>query len=205
MTDTPKRSRRHFDSTRKAEIVRRHLRGKELVSDLATEFDLQPSQIHAWVNLVLERAEHAFEKTSGAPRTEQVKDRKIEQLEAKVVQKNEIIAELMQEHVTLKKSLGNFDRSLGSPRHSRPDRGLHRLLDPAYGIAGQSPPNNGATRAPFQGPRPVAGSSGIARSRAAGLPQLILSGLGTNAINLRGRSRRFPGQEVLHQSLTPGG
>jgi transposase-like protein len=31
----------------KAEIVRRHLAGKEQVSNLADEFHLQPTQIHA--------------------------------------------------------------------------------------------------------------------------------------------------------------
>jgi hypothetical protein len=35
-----------------------------------------------------------------------VKDRKIEHLQAKLVQKNEVIAELMEEHVKLKKELG---------------------------------------------------------------------------------------------------
>ena len=34
------------------------------------------------------------------------RDRRIEQLEAKLTQKNEVLAELMQEHVALKKALG---------------------------------------------------------------------------------------------------
>ena len=41
-----------------------------------------------------------------ATRIEQVKDRKIEHLQAKLVQKNEVIAELMEDHVKLKKDLG---------------------------------------------------------------------------------------------------
>jgi transposase-like protein len=108
MTDIPKRQRRHFDNAQKAEIVRRHLRGKEAVSDLANEFDVQPSQIHTWVNQVLEQAERAFERVNGSPRQDQVKNRRIEHLEAKLQQKNEVIAELMQEHVTLKKELGDL-------------------------------------------------------------------------------------------------
>lgn len=108
MNDTPKQPRRHFSSEQKAEIVRRHLRGKEPVSQLANEFDVQPTQIHTWVNLVLEQAGRAFERTNGSPRADQAKDRRIEQLEAKVQLKNEVIAELMQEHVTLKKELGEL-------------------------------------------------------------------------------------------------
>ena len=41
--------RRHFMAEQKAAIVRRHLSGKELVSKLADEFGVQPSQIHLWV------------------------------------------------------------------------------------------------------------------------------------------------------------
>ncbi|MFV0443425.1 MAG: transposase, partial [Planctomycetaceae bacterium] len=47
------RTRRRFTPGQKAQIVRRHLAGKEAVSALAEEFGLQPSQIHTWVNTVL--------------------------------------------------------------------------------------------------------------------------------------------------------
>jgi transposase len=102
-------SRRHFTAEQKAEIVRRHLAGKEPVSNLADEFGLQPSQIHNWVKLVLDQAEKAFQHGPGRPpRVEQAKSRKIEQLQAKLVQKNEVIAELMEDHVKLKKELGEL-------------------------------------------------------------------------------------------------
>jgi|HubBroStandDraft_4_1064222.scaffolds.fasta_scaffold1399011_1 transposase len=100
-------ARRHFTPDQKAEIVRRHLIGKEPVSNLADEFGLQPSQIHNWVKQVLDQAPRAFQTTVGRPpRAEVVKDRKIEHLQAKLVQKNEVIAELMEEHVKLKKANG---------------------------------------------------------------------------------------------------
>jgi transposase len=102
-----RQSRRHFSRSQKAQIVRRHLSGREPVSNLADEFGVQPSQIHAWVKQVLDQAERAFEHTTGRPpRIEQVKDRKIEHLQAKLAQKNEVIAELMEDHVKLKKELG---------------------------------------------------------------------------------------------------
>jgi transposase len=99
--------RRHLTPDQKAQIVRRHLSGREPVSNLADEFGIQPSQIHFWVKQVLDQADRAFRSGPGRPpRTEQVKDRKIERLQAKLVQKNEVIAELMEEHVKLKKELG---------------------------------------------------------------------------------------------------
>ena len=102
------KSRRYFTSEQKAEIVRRHLAGKEPVSNLADEFGLQPSLIHGWVNLVLAQAERAFDRTSGKRRLEEAKEQKIAYLEAKLTNKNEVIAELMQEHVRLKKELGDL-------------------------------------------------------------------------------------------------
>jgi transposase-like protein len=102
------RKRRHFTPQQKAEIVRRHLTGKEAVSALAEEFQVQPSQIHGWVGQVLAQAEVAFERKGKADRHERGKDDKITRLEAKLVQKNEVIAELMEENVRAKKANGEL-------------------------------------------------------------------------------------------------
>lgn len=102
-------TRRRFSPDQKAQIVRRHLSGKEPISNLADEFGLQPSQIHNWVKQVLDQAEKAFQTGPGRPpRDERAKDKKIEHLQARLVQKNEVIAELMEEHVQLKKGLGEL-------------------------------------------------------------------------------------------------
>jgi len=105
------KQRRHFTPEQKAAIVRRHVSNKEPVSNLADEFGLQPTQVHAWVKQVLDQAEKVFERSSGGrldKRVEQAKDQKIAQLETKLTQKNEVIVELMQEHVQLKKELGEL-------------------------------------------------------------------------------------------------
>jgi transposase-like protein len=103
-------TRRRFSAEDKAKVVRRHLADKVPVSDLADEFDLQPSLIHLWVRQLLEQAERAFERAGrGRPTNhETAKDKKIEALEAKLSQRNEVISELMMEHVQLKKALGEL-------------------------------------------------------------------------------------------------
>jgi transposase len=107
MSDSPKR--RHFSAEQKAAVVRRHLAGKEPVSNLADELQVQPTLIHLWVKQVLEQAEQAFQRGGGRPaRVEQAKDRRIEQLETKLAAKNEVIAELMEENVRSKKELGEL-------------------------------------------------------------------------------------------------
>ena len=101
-------SRRHFTPQQKAEVVRRHLVGKEAVSDLANEFQIQPSQIHGWVKVVLDQAEAAFQRQPGNRRGDGAKERRIAHLEAKLAQKNEVIAELMEENVRAKKANGEL-------------------------------------------------------------------------------------------------
>ena len=102
------KTRRHFTPPQKAAIVRRHLTGKEPVSNLADELGIQPSQIHAWVKQVLDQAEKAFERSSGNRRGDEDQHRKMNRLEEKLVQKNEVIAELMEENVRSKKATGEL-------------------------------------------------------------------------------------------------
>jgi transposase len=100
-------SRRRFSDSVKADAVRRHLSDKIPVSDLADELKVQPSLVHLWVKQVLDQAEKAFDRPKGR-RTEDAKDRKITQLQAKLANKNEVISELMEENVKAKKANGEL-------------------------------------------------------------------------------------------------
>ena len=102
------KKRRHFTAEQKADVVRRHVIGKEAISDLADALGVQPSQIHTWVKQVLDQADKAFTRSAGNRRAEQAKDRKIERLEAKLADKNEVISELMEENVKAKKANGEL-------------------------------------------------------------------------------------------------
>ena len=106
-------TRRTFTAEQKAEVVRRHLRGKVPVSQLADELNIQPSQIHQWINTVLAQAEQAFAKTAKQDKRrlakqEQRRQHQIKKLEAKLDLKNEVIAELMEENVKAKKANGDL-------------------------------------------------------------------------------------------------
>ena len=102
------KNRRRFGAELKALVVRRHLADKAPVSDLADEYGVQPSQIHTWVKQVLDQAEKAFERASGPRRNEGAKDARIARLEEKLVTKNEVISELMEENVKAKKANGEL-------------------------------------------------------------------------------------------------
>lgn len=100
------RSRRTFTAQEKLAVVRRHLIDRVPISDLCDELGLQPTQIYNWQKLLFENGESAFGKALRKPAGPDPRDRKIQALEAKIQLKNEVVAELLQEHVQLKKELG---------------------------------------------------------------------------------------------------
>ncbi len=116
------KTRRYFTAEKKAQVVRRHLADKIEISDLADEFEVQPSQIQTWIKQVLDQAEKALERSGAPRRTDKAKDHKIAQLEEKLTTKNEVIAELMEANVREKKPMGGSKRTLGPLRHSRRNR-----------------------------------------------------------------------------------
>ena len=106
---TMPKERRSFSSAQKADIVRRHLVGKEAVSSLADEFKIQPTLIYNWVRIVVDQAEKVFDGSRGrSPRADSASQKQVERLKEKLVQKNEVIAELMEENLKAKKANGDL-------------------------------------------------------------------------------------------------
>jgi len=103
-----KQTRRHFSGAEKVAILKRHLIDKVPVSDLCDELGLQVSQFYSWQQQFFENGHVAFENGRKNKAVDGVKDQKIEQLEAKLVRKNEVMAELMEAHTELKKTLGEI-------------------------------------------------------------------------------------------------
>jgi len=102
MSEPQKRNR--LDGSQKVAILKRYLVDKTPISDLCDEYGIQPSQVYQWQKVLFENGAAAFERTRR--RGGDAQERKVAVLEAKVQQKNEVIAELMQEHVQLKKAIG---------------------------------------------------------------------------------------------------
>jgi|SRR5271157_3120648 len=100
------KQRRTFERDRKAGILKRYLVDKVPISDLCDEYGITPNHIYNWQKILFDNAEAAFEKAKGKGKSESAREEKVHDLEAKLQQKNEVIAELLQEHVQLKKSVG---------------------------------------------------------------------------------------------------
>jgi transposase-like protein len=102
------KQRRHFAGTEKVAVLRKHLVDKVPVSDLCDEHDLYPTQFYAWLKEFFENGHAAFDDGRKSKAAEDAKDQKIEKLEAKLQRKDAVLAELMEEHVLLKKELGEI-------------------------------------------------------------------------------------------------
>ncbi len=101
-----RKPRKNYTAEEKVAILKRHLVEKTPVSDLCDELGLNPNVFYNWQKLFFENGAAAFARTR-KPKVDR-RDRKIEQLEAKLTRKNEVLAEVMQEHVQLKKELGEL-------------------------------------------------------------------------------------------------
>ena len=101
-----RKPRKNYTAEEKVAVLKRHLVEKTPVSDLCDELGLNPNVFYNWQKLFFENGAAAFARTR-KPKVAR-RDRKIEQLEAKLTQKNEVLAEVMQEHVQLKKELGEL-------------------------------------------------------------------------------------------------
>jgi transposase len=100
--------RRHFADEDKVAILKRHLIDRVPVSDLCDELDIYPNQFYDWLKKFFENGHMAFANGRKGRPPQDTQQAKIQKLEAKLQKKNEVMAELMEAHTELKKSLGEL-------------------------------------------------------------------------------------------------
>ena len=101
-----RKARKNYTPQEKVAILRRHLIDQVAVSDLCDEYQLQPTLFYAWQKLFFENGAAAFERKNARSGVEHL--RVIAALHDKIQRKNEVVAELMEEHVRLKKARGEL-------------------------------------------------------------------------------------------------
>jgi transposase len=106
------RQRTHYSPEQKVAILKQHLLEKTPIADLCDRYGLQPNVFYRWQKQFFENGALAFQRQGGAKANGLEKKSKtrlvVEALEQKLAQKNEVLSELMEEHVALKKSLGEI-------------------------------------------------------------------------------------------------
>lgn len=109
-----KETRRQFTAEEKATILRRHLSDKVAVSDLCEEYRIQPSLFYTWQRAAMEhlgaaledRRTRRSEARDSVGQQQQQQQETIARLEVQLQKKDAIIAFVSEEHLALKKKLG---------------------------------------------------------------------------------------------------
>src|SRR5437867_8185197 len=116
-----KKQPKHYTPAEKVAILRRHLLEQVPIAELCDKYGLQPTVFYRWQKEFFENGAAAFQP-KGRP-NHSAEQARVAYLERKIQTKDEVLAELMAEHVALKKKrLGNSDRGLGPARYAGPDR-----------------------------------------------------------------------------------
>ncbi len=100
--------RKHHSPEEKVAILRRHLIDRVPVSTLCDEHQLHPTVFYRWLKQFFENGVAAFGPGPRVDKQVEAREQRIAFLEGKLKKKDEVLAELMEEHVALKKSLGEI-------------------------------------------------------------------------------------------------
>src|ERR1700682_2472166 len=101
-----KKQRRHYTPEEKVAILRRHLLEQVPISELCDKHGLQPTVFYRWQKEFFENGASAFEPK--ARPNYSAEQEQISYPEKKIQTKRKVLAELMAEHVALKKKLGEL-------------------------------------------------------------------------------------------------
>lgn len=106
-----KKERKYRSNEEKVAIIREHLLEGVAISEVCQKHGIPPSLYYKWQKELFENGSLAFgpkgtKKESPAASEEKKLKRKVDQLEAKLRQREEVVSELMTDHLALKKRLG---------------------------------------------------------------------------------------------------
>jgi len=101
-----RKKRHNYTPEEKVAILKRHLVDHVAVSDLCDEYQLQPTIFYGWQKQFFENGASAFVREGS--REKRIEEQRIQHLEDKLRRKHEVLSELMEEHIKLKKDLGEL-------------------------------------------------------------------------------------------------
>jgi transposase-like protein len=132
-----RKKRHNYTPEQKVGILKRHLIDRVPVSDLCDEYQLQPKLFYDWQKLFFENGATAFSRSQKSQKTAETEligqlEEKLQRTEEKLQRKHEVLSELVEEHVKLKKELGEplpangFPMTLATPSLTSPGSGRKR-------------------------------------------------------------------------------
>jgi len=102
--------RKKYTAEEKVRVLRLHLVEKCAVSDICDEIGLNPNIFYRWQKQFFENGAVAFDQPANGRKDKRARnlENRNAQLQAKLANKDEVIAEIMASHIELKKSLGEI-------------------------------------------------------------------------------------------------
>ena len=97
-----RRPRRRFSDVKKPKIVLSHVQDGVLVSKVCENLGIHSNQYYEWQKQAFSSLPHVFSRD--AIRQERSHQREVDNLKSRLSQKDEVIAELLSEHIALKKT-----------------------------------------------------------------------------------------------------
>jgi transposase-like protein len=91
-------TRKRYTSEDKVGILREHLEKNIAAPDVCEKYRIHPNLLYKWKKELFEKAAELFSK-----KNESQENKKIAELEATLKNRNEVIAELLEENLKLKK------------------------------------------------------------------------------------------------------
>jgi transposase len=99
--------RRKFDVNQKVKILREHLIDRFPLSQVCDRYGIAPTQFYQWQKQFFENGAASFEAAGKAKdRREKKLQQQIDKLQEKISHKDEVIAELVEHNIDLKKKHG---------------------------------------------------------------------------------------------------
>jgi transposase-like protein len=98
-------SKKQYQASEKVSIIRAHLLENKAISDVCDEHQIHPSVYYRWQKQFFEQGDKAFAPHNEKQVITQLKQ-EISRLETKLARKDEVIAEVMEDYISLKKRYG---------------------------------------------------------------------------------------------------
>lgn len=96
--------RRSFTAEKKVKILRDYLESENSSAKICERYRIHPTQLSEWKRIFFQNGTSAFAKSPNNKKAQ----KKLERLETELKDRNAVIAELLQENIKLKKSVGDL-------------------------------------------------------------------------------------------------
>jgi len=101
--------RKHLTAEQKAQILRDYLENQESISSVSQKYGVHPNDIYRWKKQLFEGASSLLVNKNQGKKNIQKENERIKKLEEKLRYKDQIITELVQDNISLKKSFNGDD------------------------------------------------------------------------------------------------